>query len=366
MKTNPNSHYWLALANLPGIGPVTVRRWLETFDDIPSLFLASVDEMHAAGVTPKQQALLRTINWKIIADQLFWCEKNDCHLITLVDDQYPDLLREIASAPLLLFVQGDPSLLKKPQMAIVGSRNPSIIGKELAEQFAYYLAKAGLIITSGLALGIDAASHQGAISSGGKTLAILGSGLNSIYPPKHRKLAETIIANGALISEFMPNEMPKANHFPRRNRIISGLSLGVLVVEAALQSGSLITARFANEQGREVFAIPGSIHNPLSRGCHQLIREGAKLAETAEDVLEELGALYAFTQAKKPEIKVPDDVKLDVKSRELLTKIGFEVAPLDAIILRSGLTASEVSSMLLSLEMLGYVQNVPGGYIRCG
>lgn len=365
MKTNSDIYYWLALTCLPGIGPRTVHRWLEQFSDVKSLFLANSDEMQVAGLTAKQQVLVRNVDWRIMSQQLEWCEKNNCHIITLNDDRYPALLREIADAPLLLFVRGDDTLLKNPQIAIVGSRNPSIIGKELAEQFAYYLAKAGLIITSGLALGVDAASHQGAITSGGKTLAVLGSGLNSIYPPTHRKLAETIIENGALVSEFMPNEMAKAKNFPRRNRIISGLCLGVLVVEAALQSGSLITARLANEQGREVFAIPGSIHNPLSRGCHQLIRQGAKLAETAEDILEELGSLYAFTQIMANPAKLPDIEKLEVKSKDLLAKIGFEVTPIDVIILRSGLTASEVSSMLLQLELLGYVENVQGGYVRC-
>lgn len=361
MNTDTDLKYWLAMASLPGIGPISHHRWLQDHDPA-SLFSASDEELNRVGFTLKQQQSVRAVNWSHVLKELHACEKNQYEIITFKDIRYPPLLKEIPDAPIVLFVRGDASLLKKPQIAIVGSRNPSIMGKELAEEFAFCLAKAGLIVTSGLALGIDAASHQGAIKSGGKTLAVFGNGLNSIYPPKHRQLAENIIENGALISEFLPSEMPKATNFPRRNRIISGLALGVLVVEAALKSGSLITARFANEQGREVFAIPGSIHNPLSKGCHELIRQGAKLIETAEDVLEELNFLYTFTK----EAKTPNLIKLDVKSKDLLQKIGYDATPMDVIILRSGLTASEVSSMLLSLEMLGYVRTVPGGYTRLG
>ena len=186
--------YWLAMVSLPGIGPILLRRWLERHD-AQSLFKANTETLSAAGFTVKQQQSVQAVNWQVVSKELSFCEKNHCQLITLQDDDYPPLLKEITDAPLLLFVKGDVSLLKKPQIAIVGSRNPSIMGKELAEQFAFYLAKAGLIVTSGLALGIDAASHSGAIASGGKTLAVLGSGLNSIYPPKHRQLAEKIIAS---------------------------------------------------------------------------------------------------------------------------------------------------------------------------
>lgn len=251
-------------------------------------------------------------------------------------------------------------IYSRPQLAIVGSRNPTPTGCELAEQFAYYLAEAGLVVTSGLALGIDGGGHRGAINARGKTIAVCGTGLQHVYPNSHRQLAEDIIQNGALVSEFPPDTLPKAKHFPMRNRVISGLSLGVLVIEAALKSGSLITARLAIDQGREVFALPGSIHNPLARGCHQLIRQGAKLVETAGDILEELGAMHAVITPLIPSKKG----SLDAPYQEVLKQIGYEITTLDAIILRCGLTAGKVSSMLLLLELEGHVQSVPGGYVR--
>lgn len=362
---HPDIHYWLAAARIPGLGPVTIRHWFHLFNNIKTLFSASKSELEYAGLSEKQINILQYPDWQAVERDIQWCQKNNCHIISLAENGYPKLLQETVDPPLVLFVRGEIELLTKPQLAIVGSRNPTITGKELAEQFGYYLTKTGLIITSGLALGIDAASHKGAISAGGKTIAVLGAGLNCIYPAANQKLAEEISFNGALVSEFTPHQMPRAKNFPRRNRIISGLSLGVLVIEAALRSGSLITARFAVEQGREVFAIPGSIHNPLARGCHQLIQTGAKLVETAKDIIEELGSLCAFALPAHNDCKIPNKVKLDVKSICLLAQIGYEVTALDAIILRSGLTAGEVSSILLSLELQGYVQNVQGGYARC-
>jgi DNA processing protein len=261
----------------------------------------------------------------------------------------------------VLYVRGDVGLLSKNQLAMVGSRHPTAMGVETAQQFAKQLAASGLVITSGLALGIDGASHRGALLTG-KTIAVLGTGLGSIYPRTHQSLATEILEKGGtLVSEFPPASPPKAAHFPLRNRIISGLSLGVLVVEAAIRSGSLITARTALEQNREVFAIPGSIHNPLARGCHQLLRQGAKLVETVEDVLEEIN--LQITKTTKLPLKEPVD--LDPQLKRVLAQIGYEATAVDAIILRSELTASEVSSMLLSLELAGYVCNAPGGYVRC-
>ncbi len=216
-------------------------------------------------------------------------QKSGTRLLPLSDPLYPPLLRQIPDPPIALFVRGDATLLSEPQLAMVGSRNPSVEGRRNAEEFAEYLAKCGLVITSGMALGIDAASHKGALK-GGKTVAVWGTGLDKAYPPRNRELAEEIIAKGVVVSEFPPGTPPLPTHFPRRNRIISGLAVGTLVVEAAKQSGSLITARLASEQGREVFAIPGSIHNPMARGCHRLLRDGAKLVESAGDILEETGA----------------------------------------------------------------------------
>jgi DNA processing protein len=298
-----------------------------------------------------------------------WANNNDQHVITINDDDYPLLLKEIPNPPQVLYIKGDKDLLQFPQLAMVGSRNPTSLGAETAQSFASFLAKMGFVITSGLALGIDSASHQGALKTG-KTIAVLGTGIGQLYPKANQSLANDIIKNGgALISEFPVNEPPKKENFPRRNRIISGLAIGTLVVEATLQSGSLITARFAAEQGRELFAIPGSIHNPQARGCHKLIREGAKLVETAEDILEELkSAVRGFPTKRQliPSIKncVPNEKKLDVDYEKLLSCVGFEPTNIDLLVERTAFKADEIASMLLILELDGLIQSAPGGYIR--
>lgn len=356
-----NIIHWLALSRLSGIGPVTINNWLTQFKTTENLFSASPADLQSAGLIKKHLQALASIDWRLAENDLAFSKKNNFHLITLFDEWYPPQLREIHDAPILLWVKGDPAILAKTSLAIVGSRNPTATGAELAHHFAKDLAATDLVITSGLALGIDAASHKGALAATGKTIAVLGTGLNCIYPRTHQRLANEISAHGgALISEFPPETPPTPAHFPMRNRIISGLSLGVLVVEAAVRSGSLITARCALEQNREVFAIPGSIHNPLARGCHQLIRQGAKLVETAQDILEEIGMLFT-PPAKKP---TQEPVDLDPAHQRVLAHIGYEVTALDVVILRSGLTASEVSSMLLPLELRGYVRAVSGGYVR--
>ncbi len=357
-----NKHYWLALSRLPNVGPVMAHRWLAYFKDIQALFSASVDDLRACGLKATQIADFQNSNWPRIEKDLQWLEKNNSHVLIPSDPAYPALLRELPGAPLVLYVQGDIKILAKTQLAIVGSRHPSVTGMETAWQFAKELAANGLVITSGLALGIDGASHRGALQKG-KTIAVIGTGLDYTYPRSHHALAKEIVEQGgALVSEFPPESPPKAAHFPMRNRIISGLSLGVLVIEAALRSGSLITARTAVEQNREVFAVPGSIHNPLARGCHQLIRQGAKLVETAADILEEIGV--HMPQILKPSRQ--ESIDLDPLMQRVLAQIGYEATSLDTIILRSGLTTSEVSSMLLSLELEGYVRNVSGGYMRTG
>lgn len=357
--------YWLAALRLPGIGPVRLRRWLSLFADIKELFSASIPDLQQAGLNQNEISALKNPDWKTAENDYHWLEASNCHLLSFNDPTYPSLLREIHDAPILLFVKGDIHLLSKPQIAMVGSRHPSVTGYETAEQFARELTKSGLVISSGMALGIDAASHKGALMAG-KTIAVMGTGINQVYPASHRKLADEIIANGALVSEFPPNEGPRAKNFPLRNRVLSGLSRGVLVVEAAIRSGSLITAQYAVDQGREVFAIPGSIHNPLAKGCHHLLRQGAKLIETARDIIEELGSFVGIEQTKLSFVlesgRLP---QLNVKQCDLLTQIGFETTAVDTIIVRSGLTSSEVSSILLSLELEGYVRTVPGGYIRC-
>lgn len=361
MSTQNHLPYWLAALYLPNVGPRTVLRWLQVFTDIKSLFAASDDELDAKGIAIPHRNALRAPDWKRVEADLAWANASENAIISLDDVTYPPLLKEIYYPPLVLFVRGNQEALLATQLAMVGARNATVTGLKNAEYFAYALAKAGYVITSGLALGVDGASHKGALAAGGLTIGVCGTGLNHIYPLSHRPLARNMLEqNGAIISEFPLATPPKAENFPRRNRVIGGMSKGVLVVEAALKSGSLITARHALEQGREVFAIPGSIHNPLAKGCHYLLREGAKLVETITDILEEFG------DENVPVIKpVPKDYTgLKPKERRLLEQIEYEITAMDAILLASGLTAGEVSSMLLTLELNGYIQSISGGYIR--
>ena len=358
--------YWLALLRTPGLGSRGISQLLEQISDISPLFEATPHILESLKLKPKVREQLRHPDWSLVEQDLAWLEQPDNHLITLQDPEYPLLLRETADPPAALFVHGNPALLASPQIAIVGSRNPSASGRSTAKEFARYLARAGITITSGLAIGIDGASHQGALEARGSTIAVTGTGLDRVYPASHHKLAKQIAEQGgALITEFPPGTPARAGHFPRRNRIISGLSLGTLVVEAALRSGSLITARQAAEQGREVFAIPGSIHNPLARGCHAIIRQGAKLVETAQDIIEELGPLlHTLIPNEELDSKTPDDesgFEIDAEYRQLLETIGYDPMPIDEIIAQSGLTAEAVSSMLLLLELEGYVSSAPGG-----
>lgn len=292
---------------------------------------------------------------------LEWLEANDIALLTRADERYPPLLQGISGAPLLLFVRGDVDALWLPQLAVVGSRQGTAGGLATARDFAATFASRGFAVTSGLAAGIDAAAHQGALDAGGKTIAVLGTGLDRVYPARHIALARRIVEHGALVSEFPPRTPAKRENFPRRNRIISGLSLGVLVVEAARRSGSLITARHAAEQGREVFAIPGSIHNPLSRGCHLLLRSGAKLVESAPDILEELKLPFT-KQSLMTSPEAPESTpRLDKEYEILLDALGFDPTGVDAIVERTGLPADSVASMLLILELEGHIAPYPGG-----
>lgn len=354
--------YWLALQRTPGVGPATFLALLERYKE-PRVVFDSPGERTASGLFSKQGLdYLAHPDWTAVESDLAWLAEPHHHLVTLSDPRYPTLLREIADPPAVLYVIGDPALLSAIQLAIVGSRNPTPGGSENAHAFARILTQSGLTITSGLALGVDAAAHRGALEAGGKTIAIAGTGLDRIYPARHRELAHQIAEQGALVSEFQLGTPALASNFPRRNRIISGLSLGVLVVEAALQSGSLITARLAAEQGREVFAIPGSIHNPLARGCHALIRQGAKLVETASDILEELGPQAQVTVSMRQNDGIGNDTPgLGVEAMTLLDCLGFDPTPVDSLIERSGLTPEAVSSMLLVLELQGHVVSAPGG-----
>ncbi len=293
---------------------------------------------------------------------LSWLDQQNNCIVTFNDTNYPPQLKEIADPPPILFVRGNPALLSRPQIAIVGSRNPSSLGEETAFNFAKTLSQHGFVITSGLALGIDAASHRGALNTKGYTIAVAGTGLDRVYPARHKELATEIVNTGVMISEFPPGTTAKANHFPRRNRIISGLCQGLLVVEAAKQSGSLITARMALEQNREVFAIPGSIHNPLARGCNALIREGAKLVETTLDILEELNQCYQQDE-KLPPFSMQST--LDLEQQTLLNRVMFSPTSVDNLVENTGESVEVISSMLLILELQGYLEATAGGcYVR--
>ncbi len=293
---------------------------------------------------------------------LSWLEQKNNSVITFNDTNYPSQLKEITDPPPVLFVRGNPDLLSLPQIAIVGSRNPSSLGVETAFNFAKTLSHHGFVITSGLALGIDAASHRGALNAKGYTVAVAGTGLDRVYPARHKELATEIVNTGVMISEFPPGTAAKANHFPRRNRIISGLCQGLLVVEAARQSGSLISARMALEQNREVFAIPGSIHNPLARGCNALIREGAKLVETTQDILEELNQYY---QQDEKLLSFPMQSILDLEQQTLLNRVMFSPTSIDNLVENTGESVEVISSMLLILELQGYLEATAGGcYVR--
>jgi len=369
--TNPprptdDVHEWLALYRAPGIGTRGLHKLLQDFDSPAAIFAADRDHLLARGLAAATAEYLQRPDWQAVEKDLAWLNGGGNRLLTIRDKAYPPRLADTADPPLLLFVHGDPDFLLQPQLAIVGSRNPSHHGVALAEDFAAYLAGCGLTICSGLAAGVDAAAHRGALRCAAGTVAVTGTGLDRVYPAQHRELAHRIAENGALVSEFPPGTPPLAANFPRRNRIISGLSLGTLVVEAALRSGSLITARQALEQGREVFAIPGSVHNPLARGCHALIREGAKLVETGEHVLEELASQLTLPTltADSPRQRMEPSPQRDELSgdySELLELMGYEPVAVDQLVQRSGLTPEQVSSMLLLLELEDRVHSSAGG-----
>ena len=356
--------HWLRLIRLEGIGGRSIEKLLAAFETPSAALAASDSAWREAGI----RVVPSNRDPDISAD-LAWLTGDDHHILLLSDPTYPARLREISSPPPVLFVHGDPAVLEHPQLAMVGSRNPSRGGVQNTRAFAAHLARKGLGITSGLAVGVDGAAHEAALEVEGLTIAVAATGLDRVYPAQHQSLARRIVEQGAIVSEFPIGTPPMPGHFPRRNRIISGLSLGTLVVEAALKSGSLISARYALEQGRELFAIPGSIHNPLARGCHQLIRQGAKLVETADDILEEIGPLLSADEASAPPSAAaesePETTEPDDDQRALLAAIGYEPTPIEAIIEHSQMSPEAVSSTLLIMELNGLVAAEKGGfYIR--
>ena len=345
---------WLRLTLIPQIGGETQRKLLAAFGLPEQIFATDRTSLRAA-IGDKADLILDFAAEESVDRSIAWASQPGNHIVTLGDRLYPPALLEIADPPILLYVRGNPALLAEPGLAIVGSRNATPQGLRTAENFAAHLARDGLNIVSGLALGIDAAAHRGALSAQGKTVAIIGTGADRLYPARNKELALQIIEHGAIASEFPLGTPAIAHNFPRRNRIISGLSRGVLVVEAAPESGSLITARLAAEQGRDVFAIPGSIHSPVARGCHLLIKQGAKLVETAADVLEELGNLHV-RQALQAS---PTRTKAD-HEHPLLSAIGHGPCSLDDIVQRSGQSAACLLPALLELELAGSIAQLPG------
>jgi DNA processing protein len=349
---------WLRLTLIPGIGGESQRKLLAAFGLPEAVFTAG--RLAARSVIGDRADLLFDFDpSEAIDHSIEWASQPGQYILTLADDAYPKALLEIADPPSLLYVRGNPALLQKRGLAMVGSRNATPQGVQTAENFARALASKGLCIVSGLALGIDAAAHRGALSAHGATIAVIGTGADRIYPARNKELALAIVEHGAVISEFPLGTPAIAANFPRRNRIISGLSRGVLVVEAAPESGSLITARLAGEQGREVFAIPGSIHSPVARGCHKLIKQGAKLVETANDVLEELGNFDSPVQ--QAETTPVDD------EHPLLTALGHDPCSLDDLVEHTGQSADQLLPELLMLELSGQIAPLPGNrYQRLG
>lgn len=355
--------YWRLLDEFP-----TLKTALDAPLDLLSHILspAACDKLIEFRELGEDSAVMRRVR----AD-MAWLQEHDIALLDTHSEHYPHMLSEIKRAPPLLYVWGDPSILTLPQVAIVGSRSPTTSGKDNAFHFAKCLASAGVTITSGLALGVDVAAHQGALSANGRTVAVLGTGIDQIYPQRHQQMArELVLAGGAVVTEFPLGVQPMPANFPQRNRIISGLSCGVLVVEAAVKSGSLITARYAIQQNREIFAIPGSIHNPLSRGCHALIKDGAKLVETAQDIVDEIQGFLAMKwqeldqDPSQAALEVAKELVESEHEEVVLSSLDYDPVSFDVLVERTGLKAGELMAALLTMELKGTVGNMGAGYTK--
>lgn len=365
---------WLRVIRAPGLGGVRIRQLLEHFGSIRAVAGANGAQLKAAGAPRAAIDWLAEPDAQMVATDHAWLDAPGHHLITCDSPDFPELLQRAPRAPAALFVEGDPQWLWFAQIAIVGSRNPTEGGVANARDFARTLARSGLAITSGLADGIDAAAHRAALDTGQPTIAVIATGPDIVYPARNRALAQAIAEHGAIVSEYPPGTPPQREHFPMRNRIISGLSLGTLVVEAAQRSGALITAREAAEAGREVFALPGSIHNPLAKGCHRLIRNGAALVETAQEIIEALapqaaqlahalrGRLDAASDESAPSQAPAQAAEEDEDYRRLRAALGHDPVPIDVLAQRTGLTVDTLSSMLILMELDGRVAASHGRY----
>ena len=361
---------------LSGAPASVLRRLLDTHGSAEAACRAGRRDWCSHGLDAEACNAIRKPDPHALKQAEDWLESPDHRLLGWRDDAYPPLLRRIASPPAMLFVAGDPGLLWRPTVAVVGSRAATAGGCSNAAGFAGSLARAGLCVASGLAAGIDAAAHQAVLDAHGATVAVLGTGPDVAYPVQHRPLLDRVAASGAVVSEHPPGTGPLRQHFPSRNRILAGLSLGTVVVEAADKSGALITARLAAEMGREVFAVPGSIHNPLARGCHRLLREGAQLVETPEEVLEALAPLVVeLARALRGQLELlpgPSAEAIEAPLPEgedynrLWDALGHDPTGMDALVDRTGLTAAALSSMLLALELDGRVASEHGRYARIG
>ena len=352
MPSHDEAASWIKVSVVPGLGDHGLRKLLKHFGS-PQAIVDCSESSLAQVVGGKLADHIKSHDSdEIVAKTLAWLEHPNHAMVTLGDPAYPPLLLETESPPPLLYLVGSIDLLRSPAVAVVGSRNATAQGASNAENFSKSLSQSGLCIVSGMALGIDTAAHRGGLAGAGKSIAVVGTGLDRVYPARNKELAHQLAQHGALVSEFPLGTPALANNFPRRNRIISGLSRGCLVVEAAVSSGSLITARLALEQGRDVFAIPGSIHSALSKGCHQLIKQGAKLVERAEDVLEEINWLPRADSSPSAVAATDDPV---------LIHLGFDPEPLDTLVARTGLSPEHLSGRLLELELRGLVQTLPGG-----
>ncbi|WP_417501326.1 DNA-processing protein DprA [Marinobacter sp.] len=364
------SAHWLFLTCLPKFGRTRRRALLATIPDLTDLLTKNAATLRALGLHAETIAAI--LAWQqrdethtavnTARQALLDCERHGIDIVTWQSAGYPEALRHIHDAPLVLYTRGDARLLCSEQIGIIGSRNATPAGLDHARRFAAELGERGLLVTSGLALGVDGAAHAGALDAGHATIAVIGCGLDRIYPNQHRRLGERVIANGLMVSEYPPGTPARAAHFPQRNRIISGLSRGILVVEAGLKSGSLITARLALEQGREVFAIPGSIHSPVARGCHHLIKQGARLVDQVDDILEELGCAWSLSAGHLAQETASPTDALDSREIAVFEALGYDPLSTDALCSATGLPADQLVQSLLLLELEGLVSSVPGGF----